>query len=95
MGIRTICGVRQKVLWPVLRISSLQYKDEKRTFPGNDTIQGCPKLTDIFKLVSRAVAVDMRIGCILDGAVVYYDNGETVPCGPHRVKGGEPLRFGM
>lgn len=72
-----------------------QYKDEKRTFPGNDTIQGCPKLTDIFKLVSRAVAVDMRIGCILDGAVVYYDNGETVPCGPHRVKGGEPLRFGM
>lgn len=51
-------------------------------------------LTSIPKTVSRAVAVDMRVGAIIDGAVVYYDNGEKVPCGPRVTRDQVPIQFG-
>ncbi|KAK3303660.1 putative peptidase family-domain-containing protein [Chaetomium strumarium] len=38
------------------------------------------------KLVD-ASKIDLRVGCVLDGAVVYYKDGETVPCGPRGVNG--------
>ncbi|KAJ9262681.1 hypothetical protein DTO195F2_3402 [Paecilomyces variotii] len=44
--------------------------------------------------LSRAVAVDMRVGAIIDGAVVYYDNGEKVPCGPRVTRDQVPIQFG-
>jgi hypothetical protein len=33
------------------------------------------------KLVD-ASKIDLRVGCVLDGAVVHYKDGETIPCGP-------------
>lgn len=34
--------------------------------------------------------VDLRVGCGLDGAVVYYKDGTTVPCGPRGKNGNDP-----
>ncbi|KAI4729888.1 hypothetical protein E4T49_02294 [Aureobasidium sp. EXF-10728] len=31
--------------------------------------------------LTRAKIIDLRIGAILDGAVVYYEDGHTTPCG--------------
>lgn len=38
------------------------------------------------KLVD-ASKIDIRVGCALDGAVVYYRDGSTVPCGPWGARG--------
>lgn len=45
--------------------------------------------------VARAVKIDMRVGCLLDGSVVYFDDNESVPCGPREDCDGEPHSFGM
>lgn len=37
--------------------------------------------------LSRAWKVDVRTGCVLDGAYVYYDDHTRVNCGPRYVKG--------
>ncbi|KAL3458205.1 putative peptidase family-domain-containing protein [Aspergillus heterothallicus] len=43
----------------------------------------------------RATAIDLRVGCTMDGAVVYYADGSHQNCGPARNKhNGQPHRFG-
>ncbi|KAJ5460475.1 uncharacterized protein N7458_002027 [Penicillium daleae] len=43
----------------------------------------------------RATAVDLRVGCTMDGAVVHYADGQHANCGPARNKhNGQPHRFG-
>ncbi|KAK4156560.1 putative peptidase family-domain-containing protein [Chaetomidium leptoderma] len=37
-----------------------------------------------------ASKVDIRVGCGLDGAVVYYNDGEKIPCGPRGQGGNDP-----
>ncbi|KAK4238137.1 putative peptidase family-domain-containing protein [Achaetomium macrosporum] len=37
-----------------------------------------------------ASKIDLRVGCALDGAVVYYKDGDTVPCGPRGPDGNDP-----
>lgn len=32
--------------------------------------------------VCRATEIDSRVGCVLDGAIVYYEDGHETPCGP-------------
>ena len=32
--------------------------------------------------VWRATEIDSRVGCVLDGAIVYYEDGHETPCGP-------------
>ena len=44
--------------------------------------------------LSHATAVDLRVGCTLDGAVVYYDDGHTTPCGLRRDNRGNSFEFG-
>lgn len=44
--------------------------------------------------LKRATAIDSRVGCILDGAVVYFADGHTTPCGPRWRKNGGPHNFG-
>lgn len=34
--------------------------------------------------------IDLRVGCALDGAVVYYKDGTRVPCGPRGKNGNDP-----
>lgn len=34
--------------------------------------------------------IDLRVGCSLDGAVVYYKDGTKVPCGPRGKNGNDP-----
>lgn len=34
--------------------------------------------------------IDLRVGCALDGAVVYYKDGTQVPCGPRGRNGNDP-----
>lgn len=34
--------------------------------------------------------IDLRVGCGLDGAVVYYKDGTRVPCGPRGKNGNDP-----
>ncbi|KAK4199482.1 putative peptidase family-domain-containing protein [Triangularia verruculosa] len=34
--------------------------------------------------IVNASMIDVRVGCGLDGAVVYYEDGSRVPCGPWR-----------
>ncbi|RDW77615.1 hypothetical protein BP6252_05668 [Coleophoma cylindrospora] len=41
-----------------------------------------------------AVKIDSRVGCILDGAVVYYKDGNTSPCGPRWNYDGYDHDFG-
>ena len=45
-------------------------------------------------LVSRATSIDMRVGLLFDGAVVYYDDNETVSCGPRKTVHGYDHTFG-
>ena len=43
----------------------------------------------------RANSIDLRVGCIMDGAVVYYADGRFANCGPSRDKHtGQPHQFG-
>lgn len=44
------------------------------------------------KLVDAAT-IDIRVGCLLDGAEVYYKDGTKIPCGP-RGANGEDLGMG-
>ncbi|KAJ4288701.1 hypothetical protein N0V88_007234 [Collariella sp. IMI 366227] len=41
-----------------------------------------------------AYKIDLRVGCGLDGAVVYYKDGEKIPCGPRGPEGGNDPRMG-
>ncbi|EJD32777.1 hypothetical protein AURDEDRAFT_77464 [Auricularia subglabra TFB-10046 SS5] len=42
----------------------------------------------------RATALDMRVGCILDGGVLFYANGTKVNLGPRWGRGGWERNFG-
>lgn len=44
--------------------------------------------------LSRAKTVDLRVGCILDGAVVYYEDGHSTPCGLRYERDGSKHEFG-
>ncbi|RDW61459.1 hypothetical protein BP5796_11351 [Coleophoma crateriformis] len=41
-----------------------------------------------------AVKIDSRVGCVLDGAVVYYKDAHTNPCGPRWDRDGYDHNFG-
>jgi len=45
------------------------------------------------KLVA-ASKIDVRVGCLLDGAVVYYRDGTSVPCGPRGEHGEDDPSMG-
>jgi hypothetical protein len=40
------------------------------------------ELTGSHTAVTRATTIDSRVGCLLDGAVVYFEDGHKTPCGP-------------
>lgn len=40
--------------------------------------------------IVAASKVDLRVGCSLDGAIVYYKDGTQVPCGPRGKNGDDP-----
>ncbi|KAJ5630602.1 uncharacterized protein N7484_010702 [Penicillium longicatenatum] len=42
----------------------------------------------------RATAIDLRVGCTMDGAVVHYADGRHENCGPARNRQGRPHTFG-
>ncbi|KAG9858930.1 hypothetical protein KCU98_g283, partial [Aureobasidium melanogenum] len=44
--------------------------------------------------LSRAKTIDLRIGAILDGAVVYYEDGHSTPCGLRYTPDGSKHHFG-
>jgi hypothetical protein len=44
--------------------------------------------------IHRATAVDLRVGCLMDGAVVYYADGHRTNCGPVLRPDGSKHRFG-
>ncbi|KAH6640297.1 putative peptidase family-domain-containing protein [Chaetomium tenue] len=41
-----------------------------------------------------ASKIDLRVGCSLDGAVVYYEDGTKIPCGPRGKNGQDPSMGG-
>ncbi|KAL2134850.1 hypothetical protein VTI74DRAFT_10656 [Chaetomium olivicolor] len=41
-----------------------------------------------------ATKIDLRVGCALDGAEVYYADGEKIPCGPRDPDGNDPYMGG-
>ncbi|KAH8836176.1 putative peptidase family-domain-containing protein [Flagelloscypha sp. PMI_526] len=55
---------------------------------------GKRKLLMTFFPVSHATAFDMRIGCILDGGVLYYDDNHHTHLGPRFKKDGSKQKFG-
>ncbi|KAH0346595.1 hypothetical protein KCU81_g3950, partial [Aureobasidium melanogenum] len=44
--------------------------------------------------LSRAKTIDLRLGAILDGAVVYYEDGHSTPCGLRYTPSGSKFHFG-
>ncbi|CAG9977757.1 unnamed protein product [Clonostachys byssicola] len=40
--------------------------------------------------MSRAYKIDVRVGCALDGAEVYFEDGTKIPCGPRGEHGADP-----
>jgi hypothetical protein len=44
--------------------------------------------------LTRATMTNSRVGCILDGAVVYFEDGHSTPCGPPWRPGGQGHSFG-
>ncbi|RDW93963.1 uncharacterized protein DSM5745_01285 [Aspergillus mulundensis] len=42
----------------------------------------------------RATCIDLRVGCTMDGAVVYYADGRHENCGPALDASGQPHYFG-
>ncbi|KAI5212925.1 hypothetical protein E4T38_00020 [Aureobasidium subglaciale] len=44
--------------------------------------------------LSRANTIDLRVGAILDGAVIYYEDGHKTPCGLHYTQSGSAHYFG-
>lgn len=41
-----------------------------------------------------ASKIDLRVGGALDGAVVYYNDGTKIPCGPRGANGNDPVMGG-
>ena len=41
-----------------------------------------------------ATSIDLRVGGLMDGAVVYYQDDRKVPCGPRWGRGGNGHHFG-
>ncbi|KAL2187683.1 hypothetical protein L209DRAFT_753780 [Thermothelomyces heterothallicus CBS 203.75] len=41
-----------------------------------------------------ATKIDIRVGCALDGAEVYYEDGTKIPCGPRGPDGRDPSMGG-
>lgn len=48
----------------------------------------------ILSSVVPATIIDSRVGCVLDGAVVYYRDGHKTICGPRWGPGGHSLHMG-
>ena len=46
------------------------------------------------KKVVPAVCIDMRVGCVLDGAIVHFQDRHAVPCGPRWDSTGQHHHFG-
>lgn len=45
--------------------------------------------------LSRARKIDLRVGAVLDGAIVYYEDGHKTPCGHRYNRGGaSPFHMG-
>ncbi|KAL4816052.1 putative peptidase family-domain-containing protein [Aspergillus spinulosporus] len=45
--------------------------------------------------IYRATSIDLRVGALMDGAIVYYADGERENCGPARKKNSrQPHQFG-
>jgi hypothetical protein len=44
--------------------------------------------------LSRAESIDLRVGAVLDGAVLYYEDGHTTPCGYRYRKDGSTFHMG-
>ena len=44
--------------------------------------------------VASANAIDFRVGCVMDGAVIHYSDGATANCGPASKYDGTPWTFG-
>lgn len=45
--------------------------------------------------LSRANKIDLRVGAVLDGAIVYYEDGHKTPCGlRYNRGGGSPFHMG-
>ncbi|KAH0285420.1 hypothetical protein M436DRAFT_85473 [Aureobasidium namibiae CBS 147.97] len=44
--------------------------------------------------LSRAKKIDLRVGAVLDGAVVYYEDGHKTPCGYRYYGNGSPFNMG-
>ncbi|TVY40044.1 putative zinc metalloproteinase [Lachnellula subtilissima] len=44
--------------------------------------------------LTPATMIDSRVGCLLDGAVVYFKDGHKTPCGPRWTRGNQPHAFG-
>ncbi|KFY47791.1 hypothetical protein V496_10441 [Pseudogymnoascus sp. VKM F-4515 (FW-2607)] len=44
--------------------------------------------------LARAVEIDSRVGCLLDGAVIYFEDGHGTHCGPRWDNGGRDHHFG-
>jgi len=45
--------------------------------------------------LSRAKKIDLRVGAVLDGAIVYYEDGHKTPCGHRYNRGGaSPFHMG-
>ena len=51
--------------------------------------------TLIFCPVVPAISIDMRVGCVLDGAIVHFEDRHTSPCGPRWDKTGQHHHFGL
>ena len=45
--------------------------------------------------LTRATIIDSRVGLVVDGAVVYYDDGHKTICGPRWAPGGQELYMGQ
>nr|POE78034.1 putative zinc metalloproteinase [Quercus suber] len=49
---------------------------------------------DAAGIIHRATAIDLRVGCTLDGAVIYYADGSPAHCGPNYTSKGRVRVFG-
>lgn len=45
-------------------------------------------------VLHRATAIDLRIGCTMDGAVIHYADSSVAHCGPNYDQNGQLHRFG-
>lgn len=54
-----------------------------------DDFKSAETTADIVFPVTQATKIDVRVGAILDGAIVYFDDGHEVVCGPRYIDGSE------